>query len=96
MELSRPDARTLVLRPEDGYLLSALDASYPHFGMRIEPNDTMHFHAESAKRQGVLRGVPHVVHIETPKALRADERVRSRYAWVLAACVDDLSAELPR
>jgi hypothetical protein len=76
--------------------VAALDASYPRFDLKIEPLDAIHFRATSTKAQGVFTLVPRAVHLETPKAMRTDERVRSRYAWILAECVDDLACRLQR
>lgn len=74
--------------------VAALDASYPRFDLKIEPFDAIHFRATSAKQQGVFRLVPRGLHLELPKAMRLDPRVRSRYAWTIAQCVEGLAKRL--
>lgn len=91
-----PEAEARIFQADFRGRVGLLDASYPRFDLRIEPFDEIHYHAASAKLQGVFRDVPRVVHMETPRAMRSDERVRSRYAWIIAECVDDLSQRLRR
>lgn len=94
VNIPEPEAR--IFQADFRGRVGMLDASYPRFDLRIEPFDEIHYHAASAKSQGVFRDVPRVVHMETPKAMRTNERVRSRYAWILAECVDDMACRLAR
>jgi hypothetical protein len=89
-----PEAEARAFQADFRGRVAVLDASYPRFDMKIEPFDPIHYHASSAKKQGVFCLVPRVVHMETPKAMREDVRVRSRYAWILAQCVEALSRKL--
>lgn len=74
--------------------VAALDGAYPRFDLKIEPLDAIHYRAASAKQQGLLALMPRVVHLELPKGIRFDEKVRSRYAWTIAQCVEGLAARL--
>lgn len=74
--------------------VAALDAAYPRFDLKIEPFDEIHFRASSAKQHGVFQLVPRALHLELPKAMRLDPRVRSRYAWTIAQCVEGLAKRL--
>lgn len=74
--------------------VAALDATYPRYDLKIEPFDALHYRASGAKQHGIFRLVPRGLHLELPKAMRLDPRVRSRYAWTIAQCVEGLAKRL--
>jgi hypothetical protein len=74
--------------------VAALDATYPRYDLKIEPFDDIHYRATGAKQHGIFRHVPRGLHLELPKAMRLDPRVRSRYAWTIAQCVEGLAKRL--
>ena len=65
--------------------LAYLDAPMPRLPWLIEPLDAFHYRATGAKRDGALAMVPRALHLETPWAVRADERTRGRYADLIAS-----------
>jgi hypothetical protein len=95
---SRPESAgaievaTIGVGPEDAAWLRAdfarrlafLAPGMPHLPWRIEPLDDLHYRAAGAKRDGALARVPVALHLETPYAVRGDERVRGRYADLIA------------
>lgn len=92
--LNIPDEAAQAFQADFRRRVAKLDASYPRYDLWIEPHDPIHYRAASAKRQGVLRLVPRMVHMELPKGMRFDARVRSRYAWTIAQCVEGLAERL--
>jgi hypothetical protein len=74
--------------------VAALDATYPRYDLKIEPFDALHYRAAAAKQHGIFRLVPRGLHLELPKAMRLAPRVRSRYAWTIAQCVEGLAKRL--
>lgn len=73
------------LKAEFGRRLAHLDPGMPRLPWAIEPLDRIHYRASGAKRRGALARVPLALHLETPWAVRGDERLRGRYADLIAS-----------
>jgi len=72
--------RTLLELIRDAHLLGTREA--PRLEVAIEPADTLRYTASGAKRCGILRVPERALHIELPKAARAEWR--ELYTAILA------------
>lgn len=68
---------------------AALPAGLPKAGFRVEPFDTLHYRASSAKKDGVYPLVPRGLQMEWPVALR-DPAASDAYAKAIAAALGDV------
>lgn len=88
-------AQAAWLKAEFGRRLAFLAPAMPRLPWLVEPLDPIHYRAGGAKRSGALARVPMALHLETPWAVRADERVRGRYADLIASTLVAFRARLP-
>lgn len=87
-------ARAAWLKAEFARRLGWLDRGMPRLPWLIEPLDALHYRAGGAKKDGALARVPMALHLELPWAARGDERVRGRYADLIAGTLAAFQARL--
>lgn len=82
------------LKAEFARRLAFLDREMPRLPWLVEPLDPLHYRAAGAKRDGALARVPMALHLETPWRIRGDERLRGRYADLIAGTLVAFEAHL--
>lgn len=83
--------RTLYELTRDAHLRAQKNA--PRLSMVIEPADTIFYSASGAKRDGMLRFAQRALHIELPRAARAEWR--DLYTAILADFVSEAASLRP-